>query len=130
MNTILRSAGPSPERLPCRRKHKPAHRRLDKSAPRLGAFRCRGTGSPARGGRLGGEITGLSALQSDGPSPTTGYLARNKNQGRKSGPWFIIFRFSYENKFSTSTENNKPDDFSSGFVFLAVRTGRQIYVLS
>jgi hypothetical protein len=35
----------------------------------------------------------------------------------------FVFLHSYENKFSTSSGKQKPDDISSGFVGLAVRTG-------
>ena len=58
-----------------------------------------------------------------------GFLPRVTLQDSQN-PWaaeaahgFIVFRHSYGNKFPTSSENNKPDDFSSGFVILAVRTG-------
>jgi hypothetical protein len=31
--------------------------------------------------------------------------------------WFLVFRHSYKNKFSTSSEKQKPDDYTSGFAF-------------
>ena len=63
---------------------------------------------------VGGEI---------GPFPTELTQQEPQNHCCCCSKWFLVFLHSFENKFSTSSGKQKPDDFSSGFVVLAVRTG-------
>ena len=52
-----------------------------------------------------------------------GYRGKKCKTIAASQQMVFVFLHSYENKSSTSSGKQKPDDFSSGFALLAVRTG-------
>ena len=70
-----------------------------------------------------GGADGIDLLSVGRTLYSTGYPARAAKPLLLRSKWFFVFSHPFKNKFLTDSGKQKPDEFSSGFAALAVRTG-------